>query len=175
MGPAFSISRQLFHGTRAAVTSRFDLQAGPESHPFGPAVYLTADVQAAIARAGEDGAVLLVEVGGAPAQTINLDKPISHQSRQGQTAISVLLAFVGQTEFNDELNARAAIDMAAQSLGKRKRNEFLASMGVWMLHGHLDGSEVSGPADRGVQYAVLKTEAILGFRPHAGGPVASKG
>jgi hypothetical protein len=75
--------------------------------------------------------------------------------------------FVGDmTLLSDDLNARQAIDLAVPALGKRKRNSMLASLGVWMIYGHLDPIERSGLCDRGIQYAVIDTNAILGFEPY---------
>lgn len=54
-----------------------------------------------------------------------------------------------------EMSARDVLDACSALLGKRKRNDFLASQGVWLMHGHVDGVEHSGPCDNGVQFILL--------------------
>jgi hypothetical protein len=166
-----SIPKPLFHGTKLRSLSSLSVQACRDQSPFGPGIYLTADAAVARCYTGNDGAVLSVQVQGDQAKVMDLDRPIAEQAQPCQTAITMLRAFVGLTdEWHPQQNARVAIDVALTKLGPRQRNEFLASRGVWMLCGHLDGFESAGLQDRGVQYAVIASDAIAGFEHYALAP-----
>jgi hypothetical protein len=163
-----SIPTLLFHGTKLRSLSSLHVQWCRDQSPFGPAIYLTADAAVARCYTGSDGAVLSVQVQGDQAKIMDLDRPVYEQAQPCQMAITMLRAFVGLTDESlPQQNARAAIDVALAKLGPRRRNEFLAARGVWMLCGHLDGFESAGLQDRGVQYAVIASDAIVGFEHYA--------
>jgi hypothetical protein len=159
---------RFLHGTKVQNLERFDIRRSSDDNPLGPGVYLTTDLVLAQHCAGAAGAVLAVQVDGDPRFVLDLDQPLKKQPSHCAAAVSVLLKFSGWSEQLDYgLNAREAIDLVVPKLGKRYRNAFLASSGVWMLRGHLQAKERCGPGDSGVQYVLLDTRSVVDFYVHA--------
>jgi hypothetical protein len=71
-----NIPDRLLHGTHSTGLSRFDTFYSAEGRPFGPAIYLTTDIDVAKCYSGPKGVVLQVDVEGQLTRAINLDRSI---------------------------------------------------------------------------------------------------
>lgn len=156
---------RLLHGSSNPTIDNLSVALCREDNPFGPAIYLTKDPLVAGCYVQQRGAIYEVELQGDPRHTICLDQSLEDQTPEATSAISTLLRHVGHhTTLGPHQNARATIELADPAIGKRKRNLMLHSLGIWLLYGYLDGYEMSGLCDRGVQFAVLHESAIAGQR-----------
>ncbi len=103
------------------------------------------------------GSTYRVSLLGNPLGVIDLDGPWAKQSHL-VVAVGVRLYRLAKIPMPNavfEMSARDVVDACSASLGKRKRNDFLASQGVWLMRGHVDGVEHAGPRDNGVQFILL--------------------
>jgi hypothetical protein len=168
MAASARLPARFFHGSSLETLERFDIKRSDDQNPFGPGVYLTTDLAVASRCTKGAGAVFMVQVQGDPHMVLDLDLALQKQSGPCAAAVSVLLKFAGHAEQLDYgINAREAIDLVVPKLGKRYRNAFLASSGVWMLQGHLSATDRRAFDDPGMQYLVLDTRAISDFYLHA--------
>jgi hypothetical protein len=151
----------LLHGTRSVSIDRFDLKHCEENRPFGPAIYLTADLDVARCYVRPPGGVYEVTLTGKSCYTINLDRHIEEQSPQASRAIQFLFNEIGLSVEHSHDDVRDLLDLVSNKTGKRQRNYRLAAFGIWMLYGQLSAIENSGLCDKGVQYAVIHEGAIL--------------
>lgn len=159
------IPTRLFHGSSKPTIDHLDAEFSCEDNPFGPAIYLTEDLCVAGCYAQQRGCIYEVELQGDPRYTICLDQSLEDQTAEVIAAISTLLRHVGhRTPPVPHNNARETIDLADPEIGKRERNRMLRSLGIWLLYGSLNGHEMNGFCDRGVQFAVLHESVIRSQR-----------
>lgn len=163
--PSPVIPMRLLHGSSDPTINNLSVAHCREDNPFGPAIYLTEDPLVAGCYVRQRGAIYEVELQGDPRHTICLDQSWEDQTREAASAIAELLRRVGHhTLPGSRQDARTTIQLADPALGKRKRNQMLHSLGIWLLYGYLDGYEMSGLCDRGVQFAVLHESSIVAQR-----------
>lgn len=158
-----AVALNLLHGTPGAAFERFDLFRADDRCPFGPAIYLTADILVAGCYERQGGRICEVEIKGPAGGVLDLDLNMSRQHVTAARVVDAMLAGLNLGR-SRAINAREVIELADERLGKRHRNRLLASLGVWMLHGHVSAWENSGLQDRGRQYAVLDTACVLQVR-----------
>jgi hypothetical protein len=135
----------------------FDLDCCDDSRPFGPGIYMSPVEKTANMYSEKFGSTYRVSLSGNPFGVIDLDGPWAKQSHL-VVAVGVRLYRLAKMPMSTavfEMTARDVLDACLAILGGRKRNEFLASQGVWLMHGHLSGFEHSGACDAGVQFILL--------------------
>lgn len=109
----------------------------------------------------QSGRIYEVSLQGDSRHTICLDLSWEEQTPEAIAAMIKLLKHIGHRDKPaSRQNARATIELADPVLGKRKRNQLIHSFGIWLLYGYLDGYEMSGLCDQGIQFAVLHESAI---------------
>ncbi len=150
----------LLHGSPNKAIAQLSATFGDERAPFGPAIYLTEDPDVANCYVKETGAIYAVQLAGNSQLTIPMNASWKDLSVDARLAVTKLFKAANLPFPINTNNARAIIDTAVPTLGLRRRNEFLAAEGIWMLYGHVDAMEFSGLCDRGIQYAVLSESAI---------------
>lgn len=143
-----------FHGSTHTGLYVLDPIKSDRNNPFGPAVYLTKDLDVAECYSRGIGAIYEVAALGDLESAVNLDLPFADQLLPAKQALSKY--------FSRQLRGVAEQSPAPiryvvhpPDADKAEINGALAESGVWMIYGHLAGNEVSGKMDRGVQYAVL--------------------
>lgn len=150
----------LLHGSPNNSLARLCATYGEDSATFGPAIYLTEDPEVASCYAKGTGVIYTVQLAGNSELTISMNAPWKNLSVDARLAITKLFKVANAPFPANTDNARAIIDSVVPAIGLRKRNEFLAAQGIWMLYGYIDTVEQSGLCGRGVQYAVLSESVI---------------
>lgn len=158
---------KLLHGTRSAPFDRFDITQAQPHAPFGPAIYLTADPLVAQCYFRPGGGICEVELSGESVGILDLNCHILDQPELTRSIVLSMLVSLGIKATADIGDTRAVVELADKKLGKKLRNRLLVSVGIWMLHGHLNSMEHSGLCDRGRQFAVLDPSRIVGLRWNA--------
>ncbi|MBB2776508.1 UNVERIFIED_ORG: hypothetical protein HNP28_001823 [Comamonas terrigena] len=150
----------LLHGSPKNSLARLCATYSDESAPFGPAIYLTEDPEVASCYAKGTGVIYAVQLAGNSELTISMNAPWKNLSVDARLAITKLFKVANAPFPANTDNARAIIDSVIPAMCIRKRNEFLAAQGIWMLYGYIDAVEQSGLCGSGVQYAVLSESVI---------------
>lgn len=157
------IPRNLLHGSSIQTIDRLSPTYGLERSPFGPALYLTEDPQVAGCYVKRSGAIYEVNISGNEELTIDMNSAWEELSVAARLSITRLFK-VANVPLPKHRESRAMLDAVTPIMSKRERNNFLASEGIWMLHGYIYAMEHSGLCDRGVQYALIDDSAIKAQR-----------
>lgn len=149
------LNSKFYHGSKTANIKQLEIMRF-QRNPFGSAIYLTKEPIVADCYHRDGGAIYEVVIKGNIQFTINLDVSFAEQSAEVKAAIIQSLKNLGLYEKKSgETNARDYIHCHNT---RDIVNGELVRNGVWMIYGHLDGMELSGLQDRGVQYAVIDSQ-----------------
>lgn len=160
-----AIPSTLLHGSRHKNIDRLSPGHGLEVSPFGPALYLTADADAAGHYMGQEGAIYALTVAGNSQLTIAMDGHWKDLSVDARLVIQKLFKAAHLPVPTGAHTARAILDSVSPAMGLRQRNTILSREGIWMLYGHVDGDAQDGAfLDQGVQYALLSDGVIVSQR-----------
>lgn len=159
--PMNVLPRNLLHGSPSKAVAKLSPTHGRDSSPFGPALYLTEDPAVASCYVRGMGAIYVVELAGNPDLTIPMNASWKDLSVDARIAITKLFKAINTPVPLGAKDARSTLDGVLSAMDKRRRNEFLATEGIWMLYGYIDPTEGSGLCDRGVQYALLSESGIV--------------
>ncbi len=156
------MSLALYHGSRVGDLKHLDAECFDEEAPFGPGLYMSEDQDVALTYARDQGALYRVCISGSVLGVIDLCLPWESQSYLALAAAIRLFMMAGLERPRNFLGdqARDSLEVCGRAVGKRARNQFLAKQGIWLMHGVLDVVEVSGTADRGVQYLLVDTRCV---------------
>lgn len=153
----------LFHGSRLQGLSTLSVACADERAPFGPAIYLTANIAVAQAYTGKEGRVYQVAFrGGERDGIVEMGLPWEVASPR---LFQLILKTCGVARLPPYgRSARDVLDGLLEENGgswtRRGRRDALIDAGIWMLCGELDANEVSGLMDQGRQYACLHDLAV---------------
>ncbi len=151
------LPKVLFHGSKLLGLSVLRVACADERAPFGPAVYLTDNINVAQAYTGREGRVYAVEMPGERDGIVDM-------GLAWEVASPRLFQLMLNTFGADDLpgygrSTRVVLDRLLEENGGRwsrqGRRAALLSAGIWMLRGELEAHEMSGFMDRGTQYACL--------------------
>lgn len=156
--PPNGLPKVLFHGSKLLGLSVLRVACAEEGAPFGPAVYLTDNINVAQAYTGREGRVYAVEMRGGERDGI-VDMGLAWEVASPRLFRLMLNTFGADDLPGYGRSAREVLDGLLEENGGRwsrqGRREVLLGAGIWMLRGELNGNEISGLMDRGVQYACL--------------------
>lgn len=147
-----------YHGSKTPKIKQLEVRQ-LKGNPFGTAIYLTKEPIVADCYCRDGGAIYEVEIKGNIQFTINLDVSFSEQSAEAKSVIIRSLKDLGlYQKKSGAINARDFIHCHDT---RDIVNGGLARNGIWMIYGHLNGMELSGLQDRGVQYAVIDPQCAV--------------
>ena len=158
-------NQEFFHGSPATNLTSLSLKYADENAPFGPAIYLTRDADVARFYTEGKGAVYSVRLGVDPRAVVHLGEALERQRLEAKSALLRMCgSFNVPMEFaRAAASARDLTEKAASTGGRPDRRSvcsFLVSQGVHVLYGELDGYEVSGARDWGLQFAILSEHVL---------------
>lgn len=164
-----AIPSTLLHGSRHRNIGHLSSVHGLEIAPFGPALYLTADAEAASHYRGGQGAIYALTVAGNSQLTIAMDGLWKDLSVDARLVIQKLFKAASLPVPTGAHTARAILDSVGSAMGLRQRNAILSQEGIWMLYGCVgaDGEAVAQDGaflDQGIQYALLSDAVIVSQR-----------
>lgn len=160
-----AIPSTLLHGSRHRNLGPLSPGHGLEVSPFGPALYLTDNADAASHYRGEQGAIYALTVAGNSQLTISMDSLWRDLSVDARLVIQKLFKAASLPVPTGAHTARAILDSVRSAMDLRRRNAILSQEGIWMLYGCVDaegdaGAQDGAFLDQGVQYALL-SEAVI--------------
>jgi hypothetical protein len=156
---------KLYHGSPITDLLVLDVAFSDPQSPFGPGIYMSADLDVARSYSRWSGTIYSIHLAGEKRGVIDLDRTWAEQSFWVIAVGARLFKWAGIQRPKElwDANAREVLDAVND---KRARNVFLAKQGIWLIHGHLDSVIDGGRGDRGCQYLLLNTLKVTKISPY---------